>query len=211
MSTPSADQLLMGGGAPSAKFNQIGAEVAGTVVATDVRQQTDFKTGEVLTWRDGSPRMMVVATLQTQERDSHDYNDDGLRRLFIKGKSLTDAVRDAVRKAGAGGLELGGWLKVAYVADGQAADRASDPPKLYLAEFTRPQQQAANEVLNRPQSRQGQQIDAGPGWQGNQPAQPQYAQGGPVGAPHQQVWQPAPPQPAQQAGGWQRPTAEPPF
>src|SRR5881275_1389402 len=107
MSTPSADQLLMGGGAPSAKFDRLGQEVAGAVVATEVRQQTAFKTGEVLTWRDGSPRMMVVATLQTQQHDGPD--DDGLRRLFIKGKSLTDAVRDAVRKAGAGGLELGGW------------------------------------------------------------------------------------------------------
>lgn len=205
MSTPSADQLLMGGGAPSAKFDRLGQEVAGTVVATEVRQQTAFKTGEVLTWRDGSPRMMVVATLQTQQHDGPD--DDGLRRLFIKGKSLTEAIRDAVRKAGAGGLELGGRLKVAYVADGQAENPSMDPPKLYLAEFTRPQQQAANEVLNRPQARQGQQIDAGPGWQGNQPAQPQYAQGGRISGGYQQSYG----QTAQQPNGSQRPIPEPPF
>jgi hypothetical protein len=201
MSTPTADQLLMGGGAPSAKFKRIGDEVAGTVVTTEVRDQTDFKTGEVLTWRDGSVRKMVVATLQTQQFDGPD--DDGQRRLFIKGKSLTDAVRDAVRKAGGGGLELGGWLKVSYVADGQAIGN-DDPPKLYLAEFTRPQQQAANEVLNRtaPTQQSYQQTAPQQGYQ--QPPQQGYPQ------------PPAPQQGYQQGGyapqqDYQRPAAQPPF
>ena len=31
------------------------------------RQQSDLETGELLTWPDGRPRMMLVVTLQTDD------------------------------------------------------------------------------------------------------------------------------------------------
>jgi hypothetical protein len=207
VTAPSPDQFLMGGGVKAARFEQVGDKVAGTIEDLEVRQQTDFDTGKPLTWDDGSPRNQLVVTLQTELRD--DADDDGRRRVYVKGKSLTDATRDACLKVGARrGLEIGGWYEVAYVADGQPSRKGLAAPKLYLAEYQRLAQQVPQTPQGPAQNRQGQQIDAGPGWQGNQPAQPQYATGGPVGAPHQQVWQPVP---AQQAGGWQRPTPEPPF
>lgn len=191
MSTPTADQFLMGGGVKSAKFANIGDGISGTISEyPEVRQQTDLKTGKLKTWDDGRPKMQLVVTLQTTLRD--DAEDDGLRRIYVKGKSLTDVVRDAVRKAGAQGLEVGGQLRVQYVGDGEAANRSLDPPKLYAAEYARPQQQAAQQFLNG-QPQQG--FQQAPQQQGFQ--QPQQA-------PPQQGFQ-------QPSGFGTQPQARPPF
>src|SRR5690348_7997678 len=46
MTTPSANDLLMGGGIPSARFPVVGTTVTGIIVREPtVRQQTDFDTG----------------------------------------------------------------------------------------------------------------------------------------------------------------------
>lgn len=201
MSTPSPDQFLMGGGVPSAKFERINDSVVGTITDQEVRQQTDLDTNKPLFWDDGRPRMQLVVTLQTDLRD--DGDDDGLRRLYVKGKSLTDAVREAVRLAGARGLETGGRLKVAYVGDGVPSKKGFTAPKLYLAEYARPSQQAATEFLNGggQQPQQGYQQPAAP--QGY----PQQPQGG---YQPQQGYQPAS---GSSSGGFgqQQPDARPPF
>lgn len=146
MSTPTADQFLMGGGVTSAKFEAINDYVVGTITdEPEVRQQTDLNTGALKVWDDGRPMMQLVVTLQTEQRNDND--DDGLRRVYVKGKSLTDAVREAVRKAGAKGLEVGGTLKVAYVGDGVATKKGFNPPKQYLAEYTRPTGSASANFL----------------------------------------------------------------
>jgi hypothetical protein len=144
------NSILMGGGIPSAKFKNFGDQVAGTIdddpIAT---QQTDIDTGTPLTWNNGDPRMQVVVTLATDLRD--DSEDDGLRKVYIKGKSMTAAVRDAVRKAGAKGLERGGQLTVTYTGDGVAERRGLNPPKLYSASYAPPSQAAVNAVLEQPE------------------------------------------------------------
>lgn len=182
MSTPSAEQFLMGAGGRSAKFKQIGDEISGFIQDQEVRNQTNPRTREIEYWKDGSPKKQLVVTLQTEQRE--DAEDDGLRKLYIKGKNLTDAVRDAVRIAGAKSLEFNGWIRVAYIGDGQPAGPAVDPPKLYLAEYKRPAPQAASQFLSQ---------------SGGQPQQQRYA--------------PQPPQPQQPAApAWpQQPTAQPPF
>lgn len=135
--TNAADQFLMGGGASSAKFSTIGDTVTGTIAeAPEVKQQTDLKDGAPLVWPSGDPKMQLVVTLQTETRD--DADDDGKRRLYIKGKSLTDATREAVKAVGAKGLEIGGTLTVTYVGDGEASQRGFNPPKLYKASYVRP-------------------------------------------------------------------------
>lgn len=133
-----ANDILMGSGAPAAKFEQIGATVTGTVIREpEARQQTDFRTGTPETWKDGSPKMQVVVQLKTELRDPASPSDDGTRVVYIKGKHLTDAIRQAVRASGANGLHTGGTLTVQYVGDGKA-ENGLNAPKLYAAQYQPP-------------------------------------------------------------------------
>lgn len=142
------NSILMGGGVTSAKFETIGTAVTGTITDLTASQQTDFTTGELKTWANGDPMMQVVVTLATDQRDPDVTDDDGLRKVYVKGKSLTAAVRDAVRRAGAKGLEPGGTLTVTYVGDGVAERRGINPPKLYSAVYAKPDPAAAaNQAL----------------------------------------------------------------
>jgi hypothetical protein len=145
--TNAADQFLMGGGSASAKFEAYGDTTEGTIVdPPEVSQQTDPKDGSLKFWPSGDPRMQLIVTLQTTLKD--DPDDDGKRRIYIKGKSLTEAVREAVRASGAKGLEVGGTLSVTYVAEGPQQNKALNPPKLYTAAYKRPDTtQATGEFL----------------------------------------------------------------
>jgi hypothetical protein len=141
-----AEQFFMA--PPSFKFQKIGDEVSGFIVHQEVRQETEFNTNKPKFWDDGRPKMQLVVTLRTNNRESPD--DDGLRRWFIKGKSMTDAVRDALRTAHARGFETDGWARCVYVGDGLATANAQ-APKLYLAEYRRPTPQAAQQAQGYPQ------------------------------------------------------------
>jgi hypothetical protein len=137
--------FLMGGGIASAKFKEIGDTIKGVIAdQPELRQQTDFKTGAPKYWNDGKPMMQLIVTLSTDERDPADPEDDGNRRVYIKGK-LQQAVAQAVRKAGAKGLEVGGTLQVSYVGNDAPKVRGEDGAKLYTAEYiaAAPQSQAA--------------------------------------------------------------------
>ena len=63
---------LLEGGGKSAKFETVGDTTKGQVVSAESRQQTDYTSGEPLTWDDGNPRMQLVITLATDERDPDD-------------------------------------------------------------------------------------------------------------------------------------------
>lgn len=133
---PSADDLLMGGGGPpSAKFPALGYENAGRITGKPtVEQQRDYDTDEPLYWPDGKPRWQVVVTLATGERDPEIRDDDGTRRLFVKGQMKT-AVQAAVKAAKADGLEDGGHLTVTYTADGPQPNPKKHAPKQYTARY----------------------------------------------------------------------------
>ncbi|RUP66744.1 hypothetical protein SSPNP10_15895 [Streptomyces sp. NP10] len=133
---PSADDFLMGGGgAPSAKFPTPGTTLSGRITERPtVEQQRDIKDGSKKFWSDGNPMMQLVVTVQTDERDPQLEEDDGRRRLFVKGQ-LKNAIADAVRAAGARGLEVGGSLNVTYTHDGTATQRGFSPPKQYTAQY----------------------------------------------------------------------------
>lgn len=133
---PSADDFLMGGGgAPTAKFPTPGTTVTGRVTQKPtVEQQRDIKDNKLKFWNDGNPMMQLVVTLQTEERDPSIDEDDGRRRLFVKG-AMKNAISDAVRNAGGRGLEVGGHLTVTYTHDGVAKDRGMSPPKQYTAQY----------------------------------------------------------------------------
>ena len=132
--TTDASSFLMGGGAPSAKFGEIGATVTGTILDKEMRDQTDFTTGKVLTWDDGNVKRQLVVTLQTEQGDGPD--DDGARRIYIKGQ-MQAAIREAVLKAGAQDINPGGTLTVQYYADGEKKGRLN-PAKLYRAKYAEP-------------------------------------------------------------------------
>lgn len=145
--TPNADDFLMGGGgAPTAKFPLPGTVVSGRITQKPtVEQQRDIKTGDAKFWSDGNPMMQLVVTIQTDLRDPSIDEDDGRRRLFVKGV-MKNAVADAVRVAGARGLEVGGTLAVTYTHDGVAKERGMSPPKQYTATYTA----AAQAALHTP-------------------------------------------------------------
>jgi hypothetical protein len=127
--------LMGGGGAPAAKFPTIGTSATGRITEEPtVQHQTDFDTGKPLYWEDGNPRMQLVVTLATEQRDPANPDDDGKRRVYIKGQLKTATV-EALRKTGAQGLEVGGALTVTYVADGDAKGRGK-PPKQYAVTYT---------------------------------------------------------------------------
>jgi hypothetical protein len=130
--TEGANELLMGGGGKTAKFPDIGDKVMGTVLAAEPGQQTDID-GKPLFWDDGKPRMQVVVSLQTDDREDDD--DDGVRKLYVKGQMLK-AVQEVVRPHK--GLSVGGKLAVQYTGDGEQKTRGYNPPKLYKAQYEPP-------------------------------------------------------------------------
>lgn len=138
----SPNDILFGTGTPGVKFESPGDTVTGPIVELGASQQTDYKTKEPLNWPDGKPRMQVEVKVKTSLRDSSIEDDDGVRRLFVKGKILTNAVKDAVRATGAKGLEIGGVLTVTYTGDAPA-EKGLNAPKLYEAEYVRPNPAAA--------------------------------------------------------------------
>lgn len=127
--------LLTGGGAPAAKFPEIGTTVSGTILASKVEDQRDIKTGEVKTFQNGDPMKQIVVTLQTHEKVDED--DDGKRRLFIKA-GMFSAVRQAIQDAEAPTLEEGGQLTVTHTGLGQPSAKGFSPPKLFTAIYERP-------------------------------------------------------------------------
>lgn len=140
MTDPNA--FLMGSGVRSAKFANIDDSITGFVVyPPEVRDQTDIQTGAPLYWP-GSDRkkQQLYVVLRTDEQE--DEEDDGLRALYIKSNMHT-AVAQAVRKAGAAGLEVGGKLRVVYVGDGQIKQRGFNAPKLYEALYRAPERNGA--------------------------------------------------------------------
>lgn len=154
--TQDANDILMGSGTPGLKFEVVGTAHTGTVAGEPTSgQQTDFRTKVPETWPDGSPKMQVLVQLKTTLRDQTKPEDDGTRTLYIKGKELTEAIRNAVRASGANGIHTGGVLTVQYVADGPAQP-GLNPPKLYVAQY-QPPAVSFNGVTS-PQSAQPQQY-----------------------------------------------------
>lgn len=139
------NSLLMGG-STSAKFDTHGATIAGRVTEYFSEQDRDMDSGAPKTWDDGTPKMLLVITVQTDQGNPVD-GDDGSRRLYVRGQMLK-AIRDAVRRAGARGIDIGGTLSVTYTGDGEPTKRGWTPPKLYAATYTAPSVAAANDLLN---------------------------------------------------------------
>jgi len=129
MIDPAVADDLTRTGAPSFKFESIGDKV--TIRLETVRQlpQTDFSTGEALTWPDGNPKMQF-------EFSGTDTATGDETRIFAKGQMLT-AVKTALRDANAK-PEVGGELVVKYDGEEPAKTRGFNPMKVYKARYTAP-------------------------------------------------------------------------
>ena len=132
------DEFLLSAGIRSASFQAIGDAVVGFIIRQpDVQQQRDFNTGQPKFWSDGNPMMQLRVVLMTEQRDPEDPEDSGERAVYIRG-NMQKAVAQAVRQAGAKGLEAGGKLLIKYSGDGEATQRGFNPPKLYQARYRPP-------------------------------------------------------------------------
>lgn len=127
----SVSDLLAGGGKSWTGENP-GDTVEGTVVQAEVQQQTDLDTDEPIFWDAAKtrPKMMVVATLQTDKRE--DGDDDGKRVVYFSGHKFT-----ALQKSGAKDVNPGDHLKVTYTgeSDRAPAKKGYNAAKLYAVEY----------------------------------------------------------------------------
>jgi hypothetical protein len=187
MAAPSADDLLLGGGAPSVSFKNIGDVIEGPVVAKDAVHKQKFGTGEK-DYKDGNPVWQVVLTLQTNLRDPERYDDDGKRRIFFSPQ-MKQELGKALKAHGAKALPLGAIVRIRFERT-VPSQGGGQPKKEYSVSVTLPADTAiAQEV----------QQQAPVGVLQQTPVQQQYA---PVqqfqAAPVQQAVTTAPATPVQQ-------------
>lgn len=108
---------------PSVKFAQVGQEVLGTIVDFADVQERDFNTKEPKVWPDGSPVLQVRVTLEVEPG-----NFDSRVNLYISGKRMKNAVREALANAGASDITPQAKLGVQFTGyDG--------PAKTYRASY----------------------------------------------------------------------------
>lgn len=140
--TMDPNALLMSTGSRAAKFEEIGATVVGFVHTVEVRQRTDIKTGEPMTWPDGNPRNQLVIALRTEAHEDED--DDGLRTLYVPIPSqMQKALADAIRKVGASGISAGMKVGVKFSKTEPAKTRGFNPQKIYTVKVEPPAQSVA--------------------------------------------------------------------
>lgn len=125
-------------GGNAAQFNSFGDKHEGRIIDMDERQQTSTA-GELLTFKDGSPRMLWVITIQPDEGDPVQLWAKGGKYKAAEGsgESMLMAIGVAVRTAGANAVDVGGRLAVAYTGNGEKTS-IGGTPKLYTAEYRPP-------------------------------------------------------------------------
>jgi hypothetical protein len=130
-------------GAPTCKFSKIGDVHKGKIVDCKERQQTDMDTGEPESWPDGNPKMMVVMTIQTAERDPEVDGDDGTRKVYMKRPSgIYNAFIGALKTAKCKPV-IGGTVAFKYIKDGVPPKKGYNAPKEFAAVYAPPGQPLA--------------------------------------------------------------------
>jgi hypothetical protein len=99
------------------KYTRPGARAGGVVTEKPViRAVTVMGSGEVRTFNDGSPMEQYVITVQTETRDASNPDDDGRRRIYVKGRNK-NRFKEAVRAAGLKTVSEGDAVTVTYVRE----------------------------------------------------------------------------------------------
>lgn len=127
------------------KFTNPGDTHTGTITeVSDARQATEFGSNEPAYWdrEKTRPKMQVAVTLDTTERDPQDANDTGKRTLWVvedgRSGSILSAIRQAVHQAGAGTIDIGGQLTVAFSGFDPNSKNPANPRKIYAASYVPP-------------------------------------------------------------------------
>lgn len=135
------------------------------------KQQTKFGTQDPDYWPNGDPKMQIVVELDTDERDPNESNDDGARTLYVSSGVMKRAIADAMLKAGADDIEVGGILTVTYTGNDPQSKNPANPKKLYEAAYQKPVPplaQAAPQQAPAAATQQAapapQAVQAQPGW-----------------------------------------------
>lgn len=150
-----ANEFLMGGGkVPSVSWRNkpAGTEVSGIVARPSrVLDQRSVDDGSILYWDEAKtrPKKMICVYLDTGYTDPETPDHDGVWAWYVKGKSATDALRNAIRQSGRAGLEVGGAVTVRYVGEGKATNKAFNPPKLFDVTYTPPNDASASLLDDR--------------------------------------------------------------
>ncbi|WP_315328687.1 hypothetical protein [Rothia mucilaginosa] len=183
------------------KFTNLGDTHTGTITEVgDARQATEYGSNELAYWdkERTRPKMQVAVTLDTAERDPQDANDTGKRTLWVvedgRSGSILSAIRQAVHQAGAGTIDIGGQLTVAFSGFDPNSKNPANPRKIYSASYV-PPAPAGGMFTNQEPA----QPVAAPATPAPAPAQPvapaPVAQPAPAAAPAQPVAAPATPAP----------------
>mgnify|MGYP001737034709 CR=1 FL=1 len=127
------------------KFTNPGDTHTGTITeVSDARQATEYGSNELAYWdkERTRPKMQVAVTLDTTERDPQDSNDTGKRTLWVvedgRSGSILSAIRQAVHQAGAGTIDIGGQLTVAFSGFDPNSKNPANPRKIYTAAYVPP-------------------------------------------------------------------------
>lgn len=140
------DKLSGGGRSAFPQDCPIGTTVRGVVTDARIEQQTDVNDGSLKFFKSGTPMMVLVLTVQTDERD--DDEDDGLRSVWARGGNYTvesgegtamaPAIRDAMKDAGVDAETLvGSTLAVRKSGLGKRTAAGRSQPNLYVAKVTK--------------------------------------------------------------------------
>lgn len=127
------------------KFTNPDDTHTGTITeVSDARQATAYGSNELAYWdkERTRPKMQVAVTLDTTERDPQDSNDTGKRTLWVvedgRSGSILSAIRQAVHQAGAGTIDIGGQLTVAFSGFDPNSKNPANPRKIYSASYVPP-------------------------------------------------------------------------
>lgn len=160
-----ANSILFGSNSPAMGFDP-GVKIRARIVEQSGVQRkklnldpktNTFEQGEPLFWKDGKittertdrPVLDPVLTLQSafaawegvSAQAPKIGKDDGLRRVFVKGRSkstplsIMDAVIAACKEAGVRKILPGDFIEIECTGEGKRANKAMSPPKLYAAKY----------------------------------------------------------------------------
>ena len=132
------DALATNGGV-TLKPDTIGETLGGIIVATEVRQMTDFSSGKPDFWDDGKPKNQIVVTVKTGEKT--DDGDDEQGNVYIKTwGDQKQALVKAIKATGLGdantALAPGNDFRVTYRGEKPNENPRFNAVKLYEYKIT---------------------------------------------------------------------------
>jgi hypothetical protein len=131
----------------AAKFDNIGDKYVGRITSIDQRQQTDID-GKAKFFASGTPMMLYVITIQPDGAGTEPVAlwAKGGRYTPVKGsgESMMSAIGTAAKAAGAGSVDVGGLLGVAFTGEAEKTNPLFSAPKLYTAQYQPPAPQTAS-------------------------------------------------------------------